>query len=473
MLKISANTSNNVWVNASRNKSLSSPTYLMSLEHRVSGDKKYFIPQNTTNNNGYNGTPDNDPRVDVFTISVDNNSTITPPQSINIQGFTNGLRDLTRYNGIWDKYELNLRVRSPIYICDDDAYIITYKHRDYDDLWLMGLDDDTAILSMFEAAIPFSGCGSTFSGLINVAIFGNTEYTPPLIEAFTSYKGQYFFREGTFTNIGNNQDTLTITYLDRTYPIEYENLTGGTRAFYYQKSPSLQNPTLGYTANKYNSYVFQQVISTTEGVFGVYVDSSNPSEYVFQTIFEVDGVPVDPTYVNAVSYGNGNIGGTIDINVDSQLYDGKVLYYRLQTNLGNIFEGTLYLASMSELNRYKPWEYYNLTSPIYDPGNKLSFSIPTTYLGITNIYLDNPGWYYYRIYEQTSKTNLNPSLTTDIVDEGTLYLYPKPPDEVSYTGYSTNDITIYYDEDMYIPSHILQENAFHILTENNELLTQE
>ena len=59
-----------------------------------------------------------------------------------------------------------------------------------------------------------------------------------------------------------------------------------------------------------------------------------------------------------------------------------------------------------------------------------------------------------------------------MVDEGTLYLYPPPPDEVSYEGYSTDEIII-YDEDRIPTNHILQENEYHLLTENNELLTQE
>jgi hypothetical protein len=73
---------------------------------------------------------------------------------------------------------------------------------------------------------------------------------------------------------------------------------------------------------------------------------------------------------------------------------------------------------------------------VYDTGENLT--------GVTtNISLENYGWYYYRIYEQTSQINLNPLLTTGVVDEGTLYLYPPPPNEVNYTGYSNNDIIVY------------------------------
>lgn len=322
MLKTSANTDNIIWVNASRNKTLNNPTYLMSLEHRVSGDKKYFIPQNISS---FSGSTEVDPRVDIFKFGV---------------------------------YE---------------------------------------------------------SG---------------------------------------------------------ENLTGGTRAFYYQKSPSLLNFSLGTSGNQDNLYIFQQYQNLVSGTFGVYIDSINPTEYVFQAIWEIDDIPIPSGSVNIDDWGNDNIGISVSLNAGDEFFNGTKFYYRFQTNLARVFEGIIYLASMSELTTYTPWTYYGFPAPIGFPNQKFSVPIPTTYLGITNITLENYGWYYYRIYEQTSKINLNPSLTTDVVDEGTLYLYPAPPDEVSYTGYSNSEITI-YDEDKVPTNHILQENEYHLLTENNELLTQE
>ncbi len=63
--------------------------------------------------------------------------------------------------------------------------------------------------------------------------------------------------------------------------------------------------------------------------------------------------------------------------------------------------------------------------------------------GTTNIIIEDYGWYYYRIYEQTSPTNLNPLYATDVVDEGILYIIPPDTTEITYTGYSNNNITIY------------------------------
>jgi hypothetical protein len=54
-----------------------------------------------------------------------------------------------------------------------------------------------------------------------------------------------------------------------------------------------------------------------------------------------------------------------------------------------------------------------------------------------------PGEYYLKIYEQSSSTNLNPSLTYDVVYEGTITVKPQVSiNEVSYTG--TSDVFVVY-----------------------------
>lgn len=54
-----------------------------------------------------------------------------------------------------------------------------------------------------------------------------------------------------------------------------------------------------------------------------------------------------------------------------------------------------------------------------------------------------PGEYYLKIYEQSSPTNLNPSLSYDVVYEGTLLVKPQDPiGEISYSGVS--DVFIVY-----------------------------
>ena len=325
MLKISANTDNTIWVNASRNKTLSNPTYLMSLEHRVSGDRTYFIPQNITS---FSGSTAYDPRVDVFKFGV-------YETGVNLTGGTRAW--------YW---------QTPPNVVNDDAK-------------LKGTGKSYPVQTLFLT-----------SGL----------------NIFTVW----FDWEDVNDRMDDVNDTgFTVTLNDIVY-------TGITEVFRDPKGGGIDRASIGV----------------------------NPS---------IIGFPLNQ--IEKISYTGTTTGGT---------------------SLSN----TIYIANWEELRLYEPWRYYGDSSP---NSNK---SYPITYLGETSINLKDYGWYYYRIYEQTSQTNLNPSLATNIVDEGTLYLYPPPPDEVSYTGYSTSEITI-YDEDKVPTYHILQENEYHLLTENNELLRQE
>jgi len=327
MLKISANTDNTIWVNASRNKTLSNPTYLMSLEHKVSGDRKYFIPQNITSFSGRT-TYQEDPRVDLFKFGVYESG----------ENLTGGTR-----SWYW--------LRSPNYVNDDVRLKGTGKSYPMTNLWqIIGLN-------IFIVQFDWEDVNDRMDDV------NDTGFT---------------------INI-NNQPYTGLTIVNR------QTRGGGT----------------------------------DECRVGI-----NPTDL---------GFPLNE--IEKISYTGTTTGGTSISN-------------------------TIYVANWEEVAATLPWNYYGDVSP------NLYKSYPITPLGTTNISLENYGWYYYRIYEQTSQTNLNPLLTTGVVDEGTLYLYPPPPDEVSYQGYSTNEIII-YDEDRIPTNHILQENEYHLLTENNELLTQE
>ena len=300
MLKISANTDNIIWVNASRNKTLSNPTYLMSLEHRVSGDRKYFIPQNITSFSGRT-TYQEDPRVDLFKFGV---------------------------------YE---------------------------------------------------------SG---------------------------------------------------------ENLTGGTRYWVKERPPALVygEGGINYPANLQGTdkiYIDQTIIIPIFGTIRIQLDTKNNGEIFTGGTFFADGVDLSSSLgfgTSTSAYLDYGIPyGEVLLNSINQGYTATTFTYNLQTNSGRTFSDTLYLASMQEIQDIEPWTYFGDTFQ----DNQRKPNYPRVYVGNTNISLENYGWYYYRIYEQTSQTNLNPLLTTGVVDEGTLYLYPPPPDEVSYTGYSNNDIIVY------------------------------
>lgn len=256
------------------------------------------------------------------------------------------------------------------------------------------------------------------------------------------------------------------------------NLTGGTRYWVKQRPPALvyleapfyYSGNLQGTDKLYYDQTF--IIPNLLGSLRIYYDTANDGEIFTGGTFFADSIDLTaPLNFGTSTGGNLDYGipyAQVPLATTNGGWTATTFTYTLQTNSGRTFSDTLYLASMEEIGNIKPWEYYgdeyqdNFRRPNY----------PITYLGETSINLKDYGWYYYRIYEQTSQTNLNPLLATDIVDEGVLYLYPPPPDEVSYTGYSTGDITI-YDEDKVPTYHILQENEYHLLTENNYLLTQE
>jgi len=296
MLKLSANSVNQIWVNASRNKTLSNPTYMMSLEHKVSGERKYFIPFSAST------SYQEQPRADLFQFGVFESG----------ENLTGGTR-----NWYWTK--------SPNFVYDNANLKGTGKSYPTLNLWVVD----------------------------NIAIF---------IVQF-----DWEDVNDRMDNVNNTGFTLTVN-------------------------------DVAYTGS---SVVFRQ----SEG------GGTDEGRAVFTP--PINGIPLNE--IEKISYTGITTGGTSISN-------------------------TIYVANWEEVNQYKPWNYYDRTSP-FPPNYYLSY--PITPLGTTTISLENYGWYYYRIYEQTSQINLNPSLATNIVDEGTLYLYPPPPDEVSYSGYSNNDIVVY------------------------------
>lgn len=294
MIRTSANTENTLWVNASRNKTLSSPTYMMSITHQVNQNfVKRFIPQNVT---PQSGTTIENPRVDLFNVT-------------------------------------------------------------------------------------FSGSG--------------------------------------------------------------ENLTGGTRSWYY----TLPNATI-YDDPKYKgtgkSYPQFAVWTSTINILNIrfdWEDVNDGMDTVNDTGFTItindqayNGAPIvfrdEPSGVD-----RGAIALT-DVTSPVPLEDVYKIAYTGTTTGGTSITNTIYVATGIEVQDAEPWTYYGDSAVQFK-------NYPVTYLGKTTVDIEDYGWYYYKIYEQTSPINLNPSLTTDVVDEGILYVIPPETTETSYTGYSNNNITIY------------------------------
>ena len=98
-------------------------------------------------------------------------------------------------------------------------------------------------------------------------------------------------------------------------------------------------------------------------------------------------------------------------------------------NGGNVYLFSMYNKLSEEKFRFIP--YHKPINTLYPPRLdefeiKIDFSIPPSLTGntsgfTTNVWLTE-GEYYYKIYQQNSSSNLNPSLSTDVVDEGMVYV---------------------------------------------------
>lgn len=247
------------------------------------------------------------------------------------------------------------------------------------------------------------------------------------------------------------------------------DLTGGTRAWYYQVSPTIQYANLTQSANKGNRYIFMswEVDSQPDidGEWGVYIDSPNVGEVVTGGTWTIDGTSVPLERI--LDFGKGNIG--ISIWMEDPYLDGKVHEYSFTTNSGRTFSDTLYLATMNEVNTIRPWNYHSSTCNVSVDPREGCTGYPTTYLGDTTVNIDEVGQFYYSIREQVSPINTTCSLSGDKLESGLLYLTQDFTDTYYYTGGTVN----VYDPTETETYHILQEDDFHILTENNNLLTQD
>lgn len=101
--------------------------------------------------------------------------------------------------------------------------------------------------------------------------------------------------------------------------------------------------------------------------------------------------------------------------------------------------------------KFIPYREPNITT--YEPSKDLFFisineSAPELLIGTStnssNLHLI-PGEYYVKIYEQTSTTNLNPSLSYDVVYEGMLVVESSDPiNQIAYSGNS--EVIIIYQQ---------------------------
>ena len=113
---------------------------------------------------------------------------------------------------------------------------------------------------------------------------------------------------------------------------------------------------------------------------------------------------------------------------------------------GDYFLFSMYNKLSEEKFRFIPYHrpYNSVYPPRLDEFEiKIDFNSPQSLTGntsgfTTNVWLTE-GEYYYKIYQQKSSTNLNPLLSTDVVDEGMMYV-----------NANTTDIPVYDNDNYYM-----------------------
>ena len=250
------------------------------------------------------------------------------------------------------------------------------------------------------------------------------------------------------------------------------NLTGGTRAWYWQYPPNVVNDDARLKGtgksypqmNLWNNSTLHFLTAWFD-----WEDVNDRMDDVNHTGFTItinDFLYTGTTSIIRDARGGGtdrvNIGITPSF-IGFPLNEIEKISYTGTTTGGTSISNTIYVANWEEVSSNEPWKYYG------DENVLPNKTYPITYLGETTVNIDEVGQFYYSIREQSSKTNIDCSLSGDKLEEGLLYLTQDFTDTYYYTGGTVN----VYDPTETPTYHILQEDEYHILTENNDLLTQE
>ena len=247
------------------------------------------------------------------------------------------------------------------------------------------------------------------------------------------------------------------------------DLTGGTRSWYH----TLPNATI-YDDPKYKgtgkSYPQFALWNSTINILNIrfdWEDVNDGMDTVNDTGFTV--TINDQVYTGTTAVVRDEPSGVdrvaialTDVTSPVPLEDIYKIAYTGTTTGGTSITNTIYVATGIEVQDAEPWTYYG------DSSVQLK-NYPITPLGETVVNIDEVGQFYYSIREQVSPINTTCSLSGDKLESGLLYLTQDFTDTYYYTGGTVN----VYDPTETQTYHILQEDDFHILTENNNLLTQD
>lgn len=221
-------------------------------------------------------------------------------------------------------------------------------------------------------------------------------------------------------------DLFKFNIVDENTP---EDLTGGTRAWYYQSSPNYVYDDARFKGTG-KSYPKMNLWISSLNFFTVqfdWEDTNDRMDDVNDTGFTVtinDAPYTGNTVVFRQSRGGGIDEGRIantqpntSTNPPIPFEDVYKISYTGTSTGGTSMTGTIYVPTGQQVIDAKPWEYYGDNAPVF---NK---SYPITHINTPNVRIDEIGEFRYVIREQVNPINLNPQYTTEILESGLAYVY--------------------------------------------------
>ena len=253
------------------------------------------------------------------------------------------------------------------------------------------------------------------------------------------------------TPYNSRYDIFKFNLVDENTP---EDLTGGTRAWYYQSSPNYVYDDARFQGTGL-SYPKMNLWTENLNFFAVqfdWADTDDRMDDVNDTGFTV--TINDAPYTGNTSVFRQSQGGGIDegriANVQPNTFTNppipfedvyKISYTGTSTG-GTSMTGTIYVPTGQQVIDAKPWEYYGDMSPIY---NK---SYPITHINTPNIEVDEIGEFRYAIYEEANPVGLNTSTAYNQLEVGLAYITQLFSD----TFYDDGETSEVYDPDLDYPS---------------------
>jgi len=214
------------------------------------------------------------------------------------------------------------------------------------------------------------------------------------------------------TPFNQRYDLFKFDLVDQSTP---EDLTGGTKAWYFQQMPFHLYQDSRYSGTSQGYLVIRPIVDYVFGYYNYYFDFDNTTEQITGATVTLDGISLPATILPFASpHGNGwFIQNVINTNLDK---DG-LLQIHFETNLGNVVDESYYVCSLNTVSDFQPWQYYGFPT-LSNPNT----TFPITYLDTPKIRVDEIGEFRYSIYEQANPINLNTSLAFNQLEVGLAYI---------------------------------------------------